>query len=248
MRARVDYVIQSLRIDSHDVVSGALDHLLDMLRLCRSDNLGVRDMVPNLYLRLNQDQKCYDFIKWYATDGEANNYNWGDMNLPFLNLENEDVMESIDLFMDKWSPVSRGIPITLIKLRMLLDLRDVRASSALHGIGRLNFDTIQHIKGSLDFRSSIWSARPGLLSGEGLDGRIKSLEEQTNDLFGAVRRENKWAWEAILRPSRYAHMSPGAYSRGSIEETVILLLNNGKSWAETDGALGWIKDKLSGVA
>ena len=244
MRARIDYVVKMLKLDSHDAIALGLENLLDMMRLCRGDNLGVRDMIPSLYVRLNQDQKCYDFIKWYATEGSRSDYDWGDIDLPFLNLENEDVMEDVALFHGRFSDAAHGIPITLIKVRMLLDLRDVQASSALLGIDRLNFDAVQHIQERLELRSPVWSSKPALLSAEGMDERIKVLERQTDEMFAAIKKSNRLIWQAIVHPAQYAQMSPSSYSHGSVEETVILLMSNGKAWAETDGALDWISKKL----
>ncbi|ELQ43941.1 hypothetical protein OOU_Y34scaffold00119g4 [Pyricularia oryzae Y34] len=58
-----------LRVNNVDAVEKALSHLKDMLRLCRSDNLGMRDIVPFLHLRLGQEQECYDFLKSWLVDG-----------------------------------------------------------------------------------------------------------------------------------------------------------------------------------
>ena len=77
MRWRYALVEALLTEHTYAAVSAALDHLLDMLRLCRGDNMGVRDSVPALYLRLGREQECYDFIKWWATMGEQSNYDWG---------------------------------------------------------------------------------------------------------------------------------------------------------------------------
>src|SRR5215471_18139118 len=46
MRARFALVEALQKIKTHDSVQAQLDHLLDMLRLCRGDNMGVRDLVP----------------------------------------------------------------------------------------------------------------------------------------------------------------------------------------------------------
>lgn len=64
MRARYSVVDGMGRIHNVEAVEARLDHLMDMLRLCRSDNMGTRSLVPSLMLRLNKDQECYDFIKW----------------------------------------------------------------------------------------------------------------------------------------------------------------------------------------
>lgn len=72
MRARyelVDAILLSYGTASGpvDVVQMALDHLLDMMRLCRGDNMGVRQLIPALYIRLGRDRDAYDFMKWYVT-------------------------------------------------------------------------------------------------------------------------------------------------------------------------------------
>ena len=43
MRARFGYVEALLKVKSRSAVEKALEHLLDMLRLCRGDNMGVRE-------------------------------------------------------------------------------------------------------------------------------------------------------------------------------------------------------------
>lgn len=52
-----------LRSGSLDGVQEALDHMLDIIRLCRKDNVGLRNYVPAAMLRLDRDQDCYDFVK-----------------------------------------------------------------------------------------------------------------------------------------------------------------------------------------
>lgn len=62
MRARCALVEALSKIDTLDAVRSALSHLMDMLRLCRSDNMGVRDIISSLMLRLGKEQECYDFV------------------------------------------------------------------------------------------------------------------------------------------------------------------------------------------
>ena len=64
MLARFALVEALLKINSVQAVTSALDHLLDMLQLCRGDNLSVRTVVPSLYIRLGRDQEAYDFCTW----------------------------------------------------------------------------------------------------------------------------------------------------------------------------------------
>ncbi|TFK18004.1 hypothetical protein FA15DRAFT_689881 [Coprinopsis marcescibilis] len=243
MRARFNLVAEIVKVNTHDAATAALGHLLDMLRLCRGDNQGVRDLVPALYLRLNRDQECYDFSKWYQTEGIRGDYNWGDMNLGFLDLKNEDVMESAAVFCDQWG-TSHAIPVTLMKVRMLLDLRDLATASALLEVPSLNPDAVRSIQDHLDFRSPIWKARPELLAPDGLEEKIRVLEQQTDDLFKSVNKGNEYFWKSIFDYEKLSQTPPHSYSNGTREENVLLLMHNGRAWDETEGAMGWVLDKL----
>lgn len=86
MRSRYGLVEALLKIKGQwHPVEEAHDHIRDLLRLCRGDNMGVRSILPPLKLRLGKDQECYDVIKFYATTAQRGNYDWGDMSQPFLN-------------------------------------------------------------------------------------------------------------------------------------------------------------------
>ena len=76
MRARFGLVEALLEVQTFDAVDQAHSHLMHMLRLCRGDNMGVRDLVPALFLRLGRDQECYDFLKWWAKMHDDMHYDW----------------------------------------------------------------------------------------------------------------------------------------------------------------------------
>ncbi|KAI3636056.1 hypothetical protein MIR68_005937 [Amoeboaphelidium protococcarum] len=59
------------------------EYFLEMLRLFRSDNVGVRSKLSAVYLTLGKEQECYDFIKWYQCY-PVNGYDQGNTDLPFL--------------------------------------------------------------------------------------------------------------------------------------------------------------------
>lgn len=124
MQARHDYITAILNARTREAVEIAPRESLEMLRLCRGDNLSVRSQVPGLYLRLGRDQEAYDFIKWYAMKG-GSNYDWRDMSLPFLDLQREDAFEAVigkPLSYD----VSFKMALTLIKIRLLKDLESMQ--------------------------------------------------------------------------------------------------------------------------
>ncbi|KAJ3051102.1 hypothetical protein HK097_007927 [Rhizophlyctis rosea] len=104
---------------------------LDLLQLDRADRFQARHRVPFLQLRLNQDQVCYDFLKWYIT--VAPTYDVSDTTLPFLDLANADPSESMDYLNSvslKKVDVGMLVAMTLLKLRMVLDLKDAAEYSA----------------------------------------------------------------------------------------------------------------------
>lgn len=137
MRARIAYVTEFYNMRTFDAANNALTHFLDMLRLNRGDNQGVRGIIPGLYLRLCRDQECYDFVKWWVQKHYESNYDWGDDTLPYLDLKNEDVMEDPELFCGRFVPCGMTISATLIKaspenraVTEILTLREVVANHA----------------------------------------------------------------------------------------------------------------------
>ncbi|KAF5120840.1 hypothetical protein E5D57_013176 [Metarhizium anisopliae] len=96
--------------------------------------MGVRDMIPALYIRLGRDQAAYDFMKWYATTGQDPRYNWGDIDLPFLDIKDGDVLESpAGMWTDEWLDLSHCSAVVLVKVRVLLDIQAVQ--NALYALG-----------------------------------------------------------------------------------------------------------------
>ena len=64
MRARGDVLRVLESIGTRPALTAAVDNLMYSLTLCRSDNMGLRDLAPAMMLRIDKDQECYDFIKW----------------------------------------------------------------------------------------------------------------------------------------------------------------------------------------
>jgi hypothetical protein len=131
MTARFALVEALVKIKTKHAVQAALNHLLDVLRLCRGDNMGVRDLVPALFLRLGKDQQCYDFVKWWATTAQDSHYNWGDTSAPYLHPKDEDVFEPIDLFTGRFTDLTHAVSVTLMKIRLLLDVKSLQNSTVV---------------------------------------------------------------------------------------------------------------------
>ena len=237
MQARYALVEALLKIKTYTAVEAALNHLLDMLRLCRGDNMGVRALVPALFLRLGRDQECYDFLKWWATTGQRGDYDWGDMDEPYLNLKDENAFEPPGLFARKYGSVAHTAAAALLKIRILFDLR------ALKNAAKIGENVPQEVPGNScnQMVGNIVAQRQDIIEGKNLDPLIEDLQTQVSDMYHAVKNLNKYFWPALLRPGSNLTTRPMAYSMGSEEEMRIMLQYSYNSWAETPGAIDYIR-------
>jgi hypothetical protein len=249
MRARynmVDCLIQTFGAPGghKEAVRQGLDNLLDMLRLSRSDNMGVRDVVPHLYLRLNRDQEVYDFLKWYATTGTESNYDWGDMDNPYLDVKDADVLEEP---LDAWSngrflSLSHVGAVTLIKVRVLLDLQ--AAQSTFRALkGTMPPEIIDLICGQLI--GSVVQSRPEILKmpTEEISSLIQTIKDQIIALYKSANTYNAHFWRLMLSNAIAASQRrPGTYSPETKEEAYLTIGYCLASWVETPGAFELMKD------
>lgn len=99
MQARYNATLVRMNICNSEAVQAVRGDCLDMLRLSRGDNQGVRWQVPALLFRLGRAQKASDHRKWWATIAELPGYNAQDTNEPFLSPMDEDVLEDPETLM-----------------------------------------------------------------------------------------------------------------------------------------------------
>ncbi|KAH8587615.1 hypothetical protein B0O99DRAFT_694277 [Bisporella sp. PMI_857] len=217
MRARYALVEALLKVKTLYAVKSALDHIMDMLRLCRGDNMGIRDLAPPLFLRLGKDQECYDFVKWWATTGQESNYDWGNMDNPYLDVKDADVFEPVDEFTSKWAALKFSVVGEVVPQEILDNIRSQPVSTIIAG----NKD---------------------IMSSKDQGPLIKKVEEQVKELYKAVNKSNKYFWPALLNPGAHLKSRPQMYSHGTPEQMQLNLQYCYDSWAETPGAIDMIKD------
>jgi hypothetical protein len=236
MSTRYGLIEAILEVKTLDAVESALDHCMDILRLCRSDNMGVRHLVPALLLRLRRDQECYDFVKWWATTGEQGDYDWGDMSLPYLDLKNADIFEPVDIFCRNYLELSHIVSVTLLKLRLFLAIQMcIKNTAVLRESRSLPTELFDQIEISL-IRSVLgenWNNRSSAQWSELLD----ILSVQLDRLYRAVTRANKHFWPALVNPGVHLKARPELYSNGSVQEMQMVLGYSIDSWRESPGAL-----------
>ncbi|KAF4627905.1 hypothetical protein G7Y89_g10247 [Cudoniella acicularis] len=239
MRARYALIEALLKVKQFDAVQAAFDHIMDILRLCRSDNMGVRSQAPALFLRLGKDQECYDFIKWWSTTGERDDYDWGDMDMPYLDLKGEDVFEPVDLYTEEFHDLGHTVAITLLKIKLLLDVKALHSSTVIGEV--IPQEVLDNIRGQLVTRTVIIEHKD-IMEGKDHAPLIEKLESQVEELFKSVNSTNKFFWPALLNPRSNLTARPSHYSPGTKEHMQLTLQFTYDAWAETPGAIDIIRD------
>ncbi|KAF4970561.1 hypothetical protein FZEAL_10013 [Fusarium zealandicum] len=239
MRARFALADHLRLLGTLDGVHEALDHMQDMLRLCRSDNMGLRDIVPAMMLRLDLDQECYDFVKWWATCDPDGRYDWSDMTLPHLNIRGADVFEDPG-FLCEHPALNHCVAILLLKLKLLVDIRNLKMTRRVLASRRLPLDLWASIEQSV-VRSSL-SANLYKESYESLIKKEMELLNQTRLLGAAVVKANSNFMFFLFDPDEALCEKPEAYSMGSWEEMALGLQNSYAAWWETEGVLDLLND------
>ena len=244
MRARFGVVEALMKVKTFSSTQFQLEHLMDMLRLCRSDNMGVRDLVPAVMLRLNRDQECYDFIKWFCTVGQEDDYNWGNMKLGYLDVKDADVFESVSYLVPTYTiSLPHAASVVLLKIKLFLDFSTLETSINLDK--RLPPEILGNIQGHV-VRSLIIANDKDTMSRTSHTETIAKLKNQINTMYDVVHKQNAFFWPALLDPDRHLNSRSEAYSHGSVAEMQLALKWCYDSWAETPGAIDFVKAKLAG--
>lgn len=235
-----------MKVRTRPAVQSAFDHIMDMLRLCRGDNMGVRDIAPALFLRLGKDQECYDFLKWWATTANEDNYDWGNMDLGYLDIRDADAFEEPDIYIQRFHSLNHAVAVTLIKIRLLQDLRSLQASTLLAGKASFPQEILDNIRESLV--SSIVASSKEIMESNDQGPAIKRLESQIEKLYKGVQKLNKHFWPALIRPGNNLSARPDLLSEGTPQEMQLVLQYSYDSWVETPGAIDLIRKQKESSA
>lgn len=234
MRARYALIEAVLQVRTRDAVTAAHDHVTDCMRLCRTDNLGLRDFLPALMLRLGKLQECYDFVKWHATTGSRDDYDWGDMKQPFLDVKDADMLESPNYLPgDSYPDLSHLVSITLLKIKLLLAVR----------AGSEGKDMLQS---SPTFRAKTQDEVGQGARENGIGEVVTILKSHVSFLYRSVDRANWGMWHGLLSPGRNLDARPSVYTHGSFQEMQMVLKQTFDAWNECPGAIGILDAMMHG--
>ena len=252
MRAKYGRISTLERFGSYKAVTFALEEMLDCLRLCRGDNMGIRDLIPALQLRLHRDQECFDFIKWWSTTGSEPDYDWGDADLPYLDLHNED---SFELIMG--DSLHHCASLLLLKIRMLKTLENSLAwDTFLLGthlrigkhskVGKLsgNYGPLSVIHSYLPDTSSTVPCRRKLREKGGTLQLINDTKLHIASIMRNIDRSNPRVLKSLVNPLPLLRLPQAtSYSPGSTEEAQIVWRSIQLSWLETPGSIEILMEK-----
>ncbi|KAH7020754.1 uncharacterized protein B0I36DRAFT_25331 [Microdochium trichocladiopsis] len=232
MRARHAALDALLRIDTGDAVEAALAHGLDMLRLCRSDNLGVRDIIPSLLLRLGREQECYDFIKWWALVFADDLYDWGDMSLPYLDVHNADPFESVTPLLQGHMSLSHASALTLLKVRMYIDISEYEHDEGFPADPSLDRQI-----------GEVVSARVSRHDYAQVVSISARLKDQFTQLCKGVQDKNPYFWETLINDVDIR--LPEYYSQGSPEDAALACIHGKRAWEESEDAIRMVEAEVA---
>ncbi|KAI4263514.1 MAG: hypothetical protein L6R42_001336 [Xanthoria sp. 1 TBL-2021] len=221
MRSRYAVVEAYLAIDTYAAVEAARSNLADMLRLCRGDNMGVHDL-----------------CKWYATTGSEGDYDWGDMDLGFLDVKDADVFEPlVEGFLSKHGDLSFTVALTLLNIRLLLDLQALQNSSAIgHKVPQEILDRVRN-----QLVTTVVHNNAKIMNSADQTPLIKEIEKQVQALYTKAQQQNKHFWPVLLKPEADLGARPNSYSPRSPQRMEKVWNYSYNSWKETPGAIEMIR-------
>ncbi|KOS38461.1 hypothetical protein ACN38_g10722 [Penicillium nordicum] len=235
MQARVALCNIMSSIGNVESLEAQLGLLMENLRLCRGDNMGSRDVIPGLMIRLQQDQECYDFLKWWATTGRNHHYDWGNTNLPYLDVKNANPLEPVDMFRGN-SNLPHIVSLTLVKIKVL--------QAILTGM-RSADESITHMLGlrpkpsTIAKNTNIANCQDAPLEGAKLKAQIRALYE-------SVKKLNPHFWPALMDPGEHLAAKPTMFRIGSVEQMRMTLNLTYEAWQEAPGAIAVVQMVMEG--
>jgi hypothetical protein len=245
MSARFELADTMRKLSTLDGVTEALDQMRDMLRLCRCDNMGVQELIPPMMLQLDQDAECYDFIKWYATEGQRSDYDLDDRDLPFLNIKGANVLEDVS-YMDPEDPECGDLQhvsaVVLLKLKLLVDIINLKLVRKVIA-PRLPPELWEQVEVHV-VRSPIsaqWVGKPY----DNITSAQRELEDHVLTLSGIARPSNQHFTSALVESDGHSTYRPGYHSPGSPDEAKLLLHYSYTAWWQHEGVLELLQSAKS---
>lgn len=233
LHALYDVIINQLNIRTGEAVEAALKNMLEMLRLSRGDNMGIRSQIPAQYLRLGRDQEAYDFLKWYAdTPGS---FEWNNPEVPMLDVNGADPFEPLKLEKSGISiDLSFKVALLLLKSRLFVDISLLEGF--VQNLGKdVPADKMDIVKE--EAMSQTLLNRRDIVDAEDYVPIMANLRKQMVDIYENIMKHNKFMIPALEDPTKYSHSQLGPYMLGGESEAIMAYRHSWYSWAECPSVL-----------
>ncbi|KAJ5463664.1 hypothetical protein N7475_008608 [Penicillium sp. IBT 31633x] len=221
------------------------------------DKYHTAGLVSALWIRLDEDAEVYGFIKsWYLWE-ESEKHPPGQITP--TPIENPDILEDVDFslgiearFKDMTDTIPFLLSLTLLKIRILLDLKDLQ--QARQAVGpKVPQEVLDNILATIPRSSAIRTNRR-IMSSPELSDEIAKLDSQVDALYEKIHRTNFFWWRTLVdRPlnaietvvNRSHNGAPPEY--GSPLEAAVWISQRSQrfGWIETSGALEFLREKNS---
>ncbi|KAG1684754.1 hypothetical protein DVH05_010580 [Phytophthora capsici] len=226
MRAKLELIRALSTIPSRPALEAALEESMECMRLCRNDNLGIREGIPTFMLMLGQYQEAYDFIKWWLTGGTAFDYDWANMDLPFLDVHDADMTEDLLPTMEDDGNVFFSSSILYIKMKLAEAVQEAINAHQLADRASLPVGLTDSLGAFL-----APSGRPQSLGD--LKKLHKKLTSQVNESFALTHFQNQNFWYGLLDPMPIVNLpKPPHYEPGDVNEVRLWALQNAMLWRD----------------
>ncbi|KAJ5778988.1 hypothetical protein N7457_006708 [Penicillium paradoxum] len=246
------------RVYTEKAVRAALA-LSKLTMLYYPDNYLSGGLVSALWIRLDEDDEVYGFIKsWYLWE-ESENHPPGQM-APTL-IQNPDILEDVDFylgiearFMDGTDTITFLLCLTLLKIKILLDLKDLHQARQAAG-PKVPQEVLDEILAKIPRSSSIRANRR-IMSNPDLSAEIARLDTQVDALYMKINQTNFFWWrtlvdrplEAIQTVVNRSHGGAPAECGSPLEAAIWITQKSQRfCWIETPGALEFLRQKNSTV-
>ncbi|KAK4496518.1 hypothetical protein PRZ48_012498 [Zasmidium cellare] len=244
MQARARYIEDLSQLKTQEAVEAALELAFENLELSKNDNMGTRDLIPALLIRVGRDQEAYNFIKWWQTNGRNG-------ATTYLDLPDQDVFE--DMTMNDGLRLGGSLDfqsaLVLLKYRLAEDLFALKHNFAEGAEDRDELlDAIEEDLGPSPVINNQALLRD-FEEGRDIQPYISATGNQLDVMFDAVQRRNRHFWAALVDSDGDLDSLPEWFAPGNeLEVTATLWQSGYAAWEETPGALDFIRGMLNSSA
>ncbi|KAI0847439.1 hypothetical protein F5Y00DRAFT_271176 [Daldinia vernicosa] len=163
---------------------------------------------------------CLEVLKLDNMDQRGEGFDWSNISAQqFPGFHDEDVFESVNVFLNNPIILSHLIFMTQLKCKIFIDLRMLQYKAEKHGSPSASYETKMGWVRECAI-SDILYRRRDIVERDGWGDLIKALASQVPKLHTQVKKRNPQYWPALKDPEKWFATPPeDEYNPGPSEET-----------------------------